>query len=190
MGVRKRKAADARKEAMKSTYVAKLNDCPTSPRKMRLVADLIRGVDVDKALAILKFNSKEASGRLEKLLLSAISNWQQKNEGSRVEDSALFVKTIMVDSAAQLKRFRPAPQGRAYRIRKRSNHVTLILDSRNAVAAAKVEAKAEVAETPAAKKPAAKKAAAPKAKAEKPAAEKKPAAKKAPAKKKETKDKE
>ena len=82
MGVRKRKAADARKEAMKSTYVAKLNDCPTSPRKMRLVADLIRGVDVDKALAILKFNSKEASGRLEKLLLSAISNWQQKNEGT------------------------------------------------------------------------------------------------------------
>jgi large subunit ribosomal protein L22 len=189
MGVRKRKAADARKEAMKSTYVAKLNDCPTSPRKMRLVADLIRGVDVDKALAILKFNSKEASGRLEKLLLSAISNWQQKNEGSRVEDSSLFVKTIMVDSAAQLKRFRPAPQGRAYRIRKRSNHVTLIIDSRNAVAAAKLETpKAEVAETPAATKPAAKKATAPKA--DKAAAEKKPAAKKAPAKKKETKDKE
>ena len=130
MGVRKRKAADARKEAMKSTYVAKLNDCPTSPRKMRLVADLIRGVDVDKALAILKFNSKEASGRLEKLLLSAISNWQQKNEGARVEDSSLFVKTIMVDSAAQLKRFRPAPQGRAYRLRKRSNHVTIVVDGR------------------------------------------------------------
>lgn len=170
MGVRKRKAADARKEAMKTTYIAKLNNCPTSPRKMRLVADQIRGKDIDKALALLKFSSKEAAGRLEKLLLSAISNWQQKNEGERVEDNSLFVKTIMVDSATQLKRFRPAPQGRAYRIRKRSNHVTLILDSRLAKAAPKVEAPAAAEEAPVEKKAPAKKAAA-----------KKPAAKKATA---------
>lgn len=180
MGVRKRKAADARKEAMKTTYVAKLNDCPTSPRKMRLVADQIRGMDVDKALALLKYSSKEAAGRLEKLLLSAISNWQQKNEGERVEDNSLFVKTIMVDSAAQLKRFRPAPQGRAYRIRKRSNHVTLIVDSRLAKAA-KVET-APVAEAAPVTKPAAKKAAAPKK-----AAVKSETAEKAAPKKKTTK---
>lgn len=187
MGVRKHNAAEARKEAMKTTYVAKLNNCPTSPRKMRLVADLIRGVDVDKALAILKFNQKEASGRLEKLLLSAISNWQQKNEGARVEDSSLFVKTIMVDSAAQLKRFRPAPQGRAYRIRKRSNHVTLIVDSRLAKATAAPVA-TDAAEAPAPKAKAPKKAAAPKAET---AAAKKPAAKKATTvKKTESKDKE
>lgn len=179
MGVRKHNAAVARKEAMKTTYVAKLNNCPTSPRKMRLVADLIRGVDVDKALAMLKFNSKEASGRLEKLLLSAISNWQQKNEGARVEDSSLYVKTIMVDSGPQLKRFRPAPQGRAYRIRKRSNHVTLIIDSRLAKqASAAAPAAAEVVED----KPKAKKAAAPKK-----AAAKKETAEKAAPKKKTTK---
>lgn len=181
MGVRKRKAADARKEAMKTTYIAKLNDCPTSPRKMRLVADQIRGKDIDKALALLKFSSKEAAGRLEKLLLSAISNWQQKNEGERVEDNSLFVKTIMVDSATQLKRFRPAPQGRAYRIRKRSNHVTLILDSRLAKAAPKVEAPAAAEEAPVEKKAAAKKAA-----AKKPAAKKATAAEGAAAPKKKT----
>jgi large subunit ribosomal protein L22 len=181
MGVRKRKAADARKEAMKTTYIAKLNNCPTSPRKMRLVADQIRGKDIDKALALLKFSSKEAAGRLEKLLLSAISNWQQKNEGERVEDNSLFVKTIMVDSATQLKRFRPAPQGRAYRIRKRSNHVTLILDSRLAKAAPKVEAPAAAEEAPVEKKAPAKKAA-----AKKPAAKKATAAEGAAAPKKKT----
>lgn len=182
MGVRKRKAAEARKEAMKTTYIAKLNNCPTSPRKMRLVADQIRGKDIDKALALLKYSSKEAAGRLEKLLLSAISNWQQKNEGERVEDNSLFVKTIMVDSATQLKRFRPAPQGRAYRIRKRSNHVTLILDSRLAKAAAKVEAPAAAEEAPAADK----KAPAKKAAAKKPAAKKATAEKAAAAPKKKT----
>jgi len=130
MGVRKQNAANKRKEANKSTYFAKLNDCPTSPRKMRLVAELIRGIDVDKALHILKYNPKEASGRLEKLLLSALSNWQAKNEGARVEDSNLIVKTVFVDSGLQLKRLRTAPQGRGYRIRKRSNHVTLVIDSK------------------------------------------------------------
>ena len=129
MGSRKQTRAQDREEANKSLYYAKLRNCPTSPRKMRLVADLIRGVEVDKALEVLKFSSKEASGRVEKLLLSALANWQAKNEGSRIEDSNLYVKGINVDSARQLKRIRPAPQGRAHRIRKRSNHVTLILDS-------------------------------------------------------------
>jgi len=100
---------------------------------MRLVADMIRGVEVNKALDILKFSSKEASGRVEKLLLSAIANWQAKNEGVRIEESDLFVKEIFVDSARVLKRLRPAPQGRAHRIRKRSNHVTLYIQSRNTV---------------------------------------------------------
>lgn len=127
MGARKKAMADKIKEAKKSTYLAKLVDCPTSPRKMRLVADLVRGVQVDKALQILKFNAKEAAPRLEKLLLSAISNWQAKNEGQKVEDNNLFVKEIFVDSGRQMKRIRTAPQGRAHRIRKRSNHVTLIL---------------------------------------------------------------
>lgn len=125
MGVRKRKAAEARKEANKSRYFASLNNVPTSPRKMRLVADLIRGVEIEKALGILKFTPKEAAGRLEKLLLSAIANWQQKNEGARIEDSNLVVSDIHVDSARMLKRLSAAPQGRGYRIRKRSNHVTL-----------------------------------------------------------------
>ncbi|MCX2576170.1 50S ribosomal protein L22 [Pedobacter sandarakinus] len=111
--------------------VAKLNNCPTSPRKMRLVVDLIRGERVEKALSILKFTNKEAAIRVEKLLLSAIKNWESKNEGARPEESQLFVKTIMVDGGRQLKRLRPAPQGRGYRIRKRSNHVTLIVDSKN-----------------------------------------------------------
>ncbi len=129
MGARKRNRAEAIKEAKKSKYYAVLKNCPTSPRKMRLVADLIRGVEVKHALDILKFNPKEASKRLEKLLLSAIANWESKNEGVRMEESGLFVKEIFVDSARQLKRLRPAPQGRAHRIRKRSNHVTVVLES-------------------------------------------------------------
>jgi large subunit ribosomal protein L22 len=133
MGDRKKIAADARKEADKSLYIAKLNNCPTSPRKMRLLADLVRGQKVDLALNLLKFNAKEASTRLEKLLLSAITNWQAKNEGVRIEDANLYVKEVFVDSGRQLKRLRPAPQGRGYRIRKRSNHVTLIVDSKAVV---------------------------------------------------------
>ncbi len=129
MGVRKHITAEELKEAKKSRYFAKLNNCPTSPRKMRLVADLVRGKNVDIALSILKNSPKEASGRLHKLLLSAMANWQAKNESVRIEDSNLYIKEIMVDSARQLKRIRPAPQGRAHRIRKRSNHVTLIIDS-------------------------------------------------------------
>ena len=131
MGNRKRQSAQAVKEAKKSLAFAKLNNCPTSPRKMRLVADQVRGEGVNKALAILKFSPKEASRRLEKLLLSAIANWQAKNEDSSIEDAGLFVKSICVDSAGMLKRLRPAPQGRAHRIRKRSNHVTLELGSKN-----------------------------------------------------------
>ena len=123
--------AEAMKESRKNVAFAKLNNCPTSPRKMRLVADLIRGVEVNKALQILKFNTKEASGRLEKLLLSAVANWQIKNEDARLEDSGLFVKEIQVDSARVLKRLRPAPQGRAHRIRKRSNHVTVVVGSKS-----------------------------------------------------------
>ena len=111
--------------------VAKLNNCPTSPRKMRLLADLIRGKRVEEAFNILVFNAKkENSMRLEKLLRSAISNWQAKNEGSRVEESELYVKTIFVDGGPMTKRILPAPQGRAHRIRKRSNHVTLVVDSK------------------------------------------------------------
>ncbi|CEN49672.1 50S ribosomal protein L22 [Capnocytophaga canimorsus] len=131
MGVRKREKAIEIKEAKKSLAFAKLNNCPTSPRKMRLVADLVRGQQVDKALAILKFNQKEASARLEKLLLSAIANWQAKNEDANLEDAGLFVKEIRVDGGAILKRLRPAPQGRAHRIRKRSNHVTVVLAAKN-----------------------------------------------------------
>jgi large subunit ribosomal protein L22 len=131
MGVRKKLRADQRKEERKNTYVAKLNGCPTSPRKMRLVADLIRGVEVEKALQILKFNQKEASVNLEKLMLSAIANWQAKNEDANIEDAGLFVKEIYVDSATMLKRLQTAPQGRAHRIRKRSNHVTLVLGTNN-----------------------------------------------------------
>jgi large subunit ribosomal protein L22 len=130
MGARKKIRADKLKEERKSKYFAVLKNCPTSPRKMRLVADLIRKVDVNRALDILNFTSKDAAGRLHKLLLSAIANWQNKNEGVRIEDANLFVKEIFVDSARVLKRLRPAPQGRAYRIRKRSNHVTLVIDSK------------------------------------------------------------
>ncbi len=130
MGARKRKKADAMKEARKSIAFAKLNNCPTSPRKMRLIADLIRGVNVDKALAELKLNPKEASNRMEKLLLSALANWEAKNEGKRMDEADLYVSEVKVDSARMLKRIQPAPQGRAHRIRKRSNHVTLVLNSR------------------------------------------------------------
>ena len=130
MGVRKRNTAVKLKEARKNIAYAKLNNCPTSPRKMRLVADIIRGEDVEKALNILKFNAKEASSRLEKLLLSAIANWESKNEGSNIESSNIYVKEITVDSGRMLKRIQPAPQGRAHRIRKRSNHVTIVLGSR------------------------------------------------------------
>lgn len=133
MGARKRIKANQNKEEKKSKYFAVLRNCPTSPRKMRLVADLIRGEEVNRALDILKYTKKEASGKVEKLLLSAISNWQNKNEGAKIEDANLFVKEIYVDSARVLKRLRPAPQGRAYRIRKRSNHVTLVLDSKNII---------------------------------------------------------
>ena len=131
MGKRKREMADAMKEARKTQYFASLKNCPTSPRKMRMVADLVRGMDVDKALYTLKLHPKEASARLEKLLLSALSNYEQKSEGGSAEAANLFVKEIQVDSARQFKRLQTAPQGRAHRIRKRSNHVTLVLDSKN-----------------------------------------------------------
>jgi len=130
MGARKRLRAVSKKEELKSKYFAVLNNCPSSPRKMRLVVDLIRGVDVNKALDILTFSSKESADKVRKLLLSAISNWQVKNEGTRIEDANLIVKEVFVDSARMLKRLRPAPQGRAYRIRKRSNHVTLELGTK------------------------------------------------------------
>ena len=129
MGVRKRETADARKEANKSIAFAKLNNCPTSPRKMRLVADLVRGQKVERALNILRFSSKEASRKLETLVKSAINNWVQKNEGVNMEEAGLFIKEIRVDGGMMLKRLRPAPQGRAHRIRKRSNHVTIVLGS-------------------------------------------------------------
>ncbi|WP_029037133.1 50S ribosomal protein L22 [Salinimicrobium xinjiangense] len=131
MGVRKRERAEQTKEAKKQIAFAKLNNCPTSPRKMRLVADLVRGEKVERALHILKFNSKDASKSIEKLLLSAIANWQSKNEDASIEDAELFVKEIRVDGGSMLKRLRPAPQGRAHRIRKRSNHVTLVLGANN-----------------------------------------------------------
>ncbi len=131
MGVRTRTRAENRKEAKKNVTFAKLNNCPTSPRKMRLVADLIRGQRVELALHTLQYNAKQPAERLRKLLLSAIANWQAKNEGARIEDSDLYIKEVFVDSGRQLKRIRTAPQGRAHRIRKRSNHVTILLDSRN-----------------------------------------------------------
>jgi large subunit ribosomal protein L22 len=129
MGARKRNRANKLKEERKNRFSATLRNCPTSPRKMRLVTDMIRGVEVNKALDMLKYNPKEASNTLEKVLLSAIANWQAKNEGVRIEESNLYVKEIFVNQARTLKRLRPAPQGRAHRIRKRSNHVTVVLDS-------------------------------------------------------------
>ena len=130
MGRRKHNSAEARKEANKTLYVAKLMNNPTSPQKTRLVADLIRGVDVDKALGILQYSPREAAPKLHKLLRSAIANWQAKNDGKRLEDSQLYVKQIMVDEGRTMKRMRTAPQGRGYRILKRSNHITMILGSR------------------------------------------------------------
>jgi large subunit ribosomal protein L22 len=129
MGARKKIRAEQLKEEKKNISFAKLNNCPTSPRKMRLVADMIRGQEVTKALFMLQHSSKEASGRMEKLLKSAIANWEAKNEGKKPEESNLVVSSVMVDSGRVLKRLRPAPQGRGHRIRKRSNHVTLIVDS-------------------------------------------------------------
>ena len=130
MGQRKKISADARKEANQTLYFAKLNDVPTSPRKMRLVADMIRGMEVNKALSVLKFSNKEASTRMEKLLKSAIANWEVKTE-DKAENANLYVSAVYVDSATMLKRLRTAPQGRGYRIRKRSNHVTLYVDTQN-----------------------------------------------------------
>ena len=131
MGARKRNSAEKRKEEARGTYQAVLKNCPTSPRKMGLVTQLISGKEVNKALDILKYSSQEASRKVEKLLLSAIANWQQKNEGVRIEESNLYVKTVHVDGGRTMKRLQTAPQGRAYRLRKRSNHVTLVLDSMN-----------------------------------------------------------
>ena len=131
MGARKRNMAIRLKEEKKDKSFASLNNCPSSPRKMRLVTELIQGVEVKKALDILKFTQKEPARKVEKLLLSAISNWQAKNEGVRIEDSKLYVKEAFVEQGRTLKRLRTAPQGRAHRIRKRSNHVTIILESLN-----------------------------------------------------------
>ena len=128
MGVRKRKTAETIKETRKTQYFAKLKNVPSSPRKMRLVADMVRGMEVFKALGVLKFSNKEAAAKVEKLLRSAIANWEQKNE-RKAESGELFVKAIFVDCAPMLKRLRTAPQGRGYRIRKRSNHVTLFVDT-------------------------------------------------------------
>jgi len=131
MGVKSKNRAEQRKEGKKTLYYAKLNNCPTSPRKMRLIADMIRGKKVELALVMLKNSPQVSSDRMYTLLKSAIANWQAKNEGARLEDSDLFVKEISVDSGRVLKRIRTAPQGRAHRIKKRSNHVTLVVDSRN-----------------------------------------------------------
>ncbi len=128
MGVRKRLSADKKKEARKDVAFAKLTNVPTSPRKMRLVADMVRGVEVFRALGILKFSNKEAAARLEKLLRSAIANWEAKND-QKAENGMLRISTIYVNCAPMLKRLRPAPQGRGYRIRKRANHVTLVVDT-------------------------------------------------------------
>lgn len=148
MGVRKRQSAEKRKELLKTTAIASLKNVPTSPRKMRMVADLIRGKEVMKALNILHYNEKAPAARLEKLLHSAIANWESKS-GDKIEEGKVFVKTIMVDGARMAKRLRPAPQGRGYRIRKRSNHVTMILDRIDGVPAEPTPA---AAETPAPKK--------------------------------------
>lgn len=132
MGSRKRLASEARNLNKSNVISAKLNNCPTSPRKMRLVADIIRGEGVENALAILKYSKQDASIKLEKLLLSAISNWQVKNEDEDISEAELYVKEVSVDSARMLKRLRPAPQGRGHRIRKRSNHVTIVLGNKKA----------------------------------------------------------
>lgn len=131
MGIRKQVSSEARKEANKKLYFAKLNECPSSPRKMALVADLVRGKDVDMALNILQHTPNHAASKLYKLIKSALANWQVKNEGVRMEDSNLYVSIVKVDQGRTLKRIQPAPQGRMHRIRKRSNHVTVFIDSRN-----------------------------------------------------------
>ena len=166
--------------------VAKLNNYPTSPRKMRLLADLIRGMEVEKALGILQFNPKHPAVPMYKLLKSAINNWEQKNADEKVEDAGLVVKTIMVDGGRVIKRMRPAPQGRGYRIRKRSNHVTIVVDSKNSnlvPGIKKQKAKAEVAPVaepkPVAKKETVKKPAAKKAAPKKETVKKEATAKKA-----------
>ena len=128
MGARKRLRAENLKATKSTTAIARLNDSPIAPRKMRLVADLVRGVEVNKALNILQHNAKNASTSLEKLLRSAIANWEQKNEGKSIEEEKLVVKSIEVGGGAMLKRIQAAPQGRAHRVRKRSNHVTVVVD--------------------------------------------------------------
>lgn len=166
MGARKRLRAEKLKAEKRVTAIAELRECPTSPRKMRLVADMIRGVEINRALGMLRYSKKEASVRLEKLLRSAIANWEAKNQGVSLEETPLCVKTIAVDGGRQLKRIQPAPQGRAHRIRKRSNHVTIIVDrmAPKASAMPAVEAPAAAAEVKtAAKKAPAKKTAAKKA---------------------------
>jgi large subunit ribosomal protein L22 len=156
--VAKRAKIAAIKEAAKSgPATAYLKDVPTSPRKMRLVADMIRGVRVNQALNMLKYEAKYSSDKLEKLLLSAISNWSMKNADAKLEEADLYVKEIFVDGGRQLKRLRPAPQGRAHRIRKRSNHVTLVVDSMQPVAEKTEKPVAEKKEKPAKKKAAKKK---------------------------------
>ncbi len=130
MGQRKHNSAEARKEAKKTVYMAKLMNNPTSPRKTRLVADMVRGMDVDKALGVLQYCPRESAPKMRKLLLSAIANWQNKNEGQRLEDNQLYIKYITVDGGRSMKRLRTAPQGRGYRIRKRSNHITMVLGNR------------------------------------------------------------
>lgn len=130
MGVRKRNSAEKIKEAKKTLYGAKLRNVPSSPRKMRYVADMVRGMEVFKALGVLKFSNKEAAARVKKLLRSAIANWEQKNE-RKAENGELYINTIFVDPAPMLKRLRTAPQGRGYRIRKRSNHVTLFIGTKD-----------------------------------------------------------
>ena len=129
MGARKHNSAEKRKEALKTLYFAKLNDVPSSPRKMRYVVDMIRGMEVNRALGVLKFSKKKAAADVEKLLRSAINNWEQKND-RKTEDGELFISKVFVDEGVTMKRMRPAPQGRGYRIRKRSNHVTLFVDAK------------------------------------------------------------
>lgn len=130
MGARKHIKAEERKAALKTQYFAKLNGCPSSPRKMRYVVDMIRGMEVNRALGVLRFSKKAASVDVEKLLLSAINNWEQKND-RKAEDGELYITRAFVDEGVTMKRMRPAPQGRGYRIRKRSNHVTLFVDTKN-----------------------------------------------------------
>lgn len=129
MGARKHIKAEARKEALKSQYFAKLKGCPSSPRKMRYVVDMVRGMEVNRALGVLHFSKKAAAKNVEMLLRSAIANWEQKND-RKAEDGELFISKIFVDEGVTMKRMRPAPQGRGYRIRKRSNHVTLFVDAK------------------------------------------------------------